>query len=102
MQVDFFKKYDVHPVLNVTRLKLCGMSKLSKSDAKTVIDFARNNKPQIMQEVAEEKLKKMIQVFDRNDRSVKEYQTLSIEGSRLCGMLPQDVVSRIFTESGKK
>jgi hypothetical protein len=52
MQTDFFKQYDVQPVIEGGSLKLAGLSKLSKSDAQSVIQYAKANKQQIINELS--------------------------------------------------
>ncbi len=47
----FFKKYQVKLYLDCKKLNITGLSKLVKSDAETVIQYAKRNKKQIIEEL---------------------------------------------------
>jgi hypothetical protein len=60
MQTDIFKQYQVQPILEGGSLKLSGLSKLSKSDAQSVIQYAKANKQQIINGLKSELESKLI------------------------------------------
>jgi hypothetical protein len=47
----FLKKYAIAPALDGDSIKLSGLSKLSKADAQSVIEYAQNHKREIITEI---------------------------------------------------